>query len=1046
MKKLILIVLGILCCATVASCQTETASISGRITDSSGAAISGAGVQVQNVLTGREVRIKTNESGLYFVTALQPGTYRVIVISPGFKQIVKPDIALDVQQNASLNFSMIVGSTSETVTVEAGAPLVSTESATVGTVVTHNQVENMPLNGRSFQSLITLTPGIVATPTTFTDQGQFSVNGQRTDTNYVSVDGVSGNVGVSGGVALATSSGGALPAYSVAGGTAALVSVESMQEFRTQTSTFAPEFGRSPGAQIEIATRSGTNAFHGTAFEYLRNGKMDANDWFADNLGLGKAIVHQNDFGGVFGGPVILPGYDGRNRTFFFVSYEGLRLTQPLTGITLVPTVAVRQAAVPSVAPWLNTFPLPNGPVAPTDSGLAQFSATYAVPSTMNATSVRIDHAVNRKLTLFGRFNDAPSSNAARGANSALSGISTNPMHTKTFTVGATWLVNPTVSNEFRGNWSRSTAKLSGTIDNFGGAVPVSDSYAFPPSYNSATALSALLIADGGADGFSFLGLSNNNRLNQWNFTDSLAVALGQHQLKFGVDYRSISQTVGLRTYATIGIFLDAAQTQTGTPLLVSLEANTPRAGVAYKNYSFFAQDAFRVTPRFTLTYGLRWDVDSPPSGLYGFQPIPVVGLNNPANATLGTPGASLWSTTYGNIAPRVGIAYQLSNRPGRETVFRGGFGLFYGLSAGNSGNLVEDGIYPRGASKSLYGVPFPLQGNDALPPPIPGPAQNLMYYGAFDPNLNLPKTYEWNVAVEQSLGTKQSVSVTYVGAAGRNLLRQEDLANPNSTFASIFLTTNSAKSDYNSMQAQYQRRLSRGLEALVAYTFSHSIDNASSPNTGAFPEPQYNPQRDRGSSDFDVRHVFAGSVSYSIPTHSGNPALRAILGNWSVDGIAKARSALPVNVVSGCAVTTFQGTACPRADIVSGQPVYLFGSQYAGGKLLNPQAFAAPIAEQGTLSRNALLGFGMWQLDTAFRRQFDIGDKVHLQFRAEFFNIFNHPTFGSPDSDVADGTFGRSLSMLATSMGSGGVLGGQTPLHQIGGPRSVQLALKLQF
>ncbi len=306
MKMLILIVLGILSCATVASCQTETASISGRITDSSGAAISGAGVQVQNVLTGREVRIKTNESGLYFVTALQPGTYRVIVSSPGFKQIVKPDIALDVQQNASLNFSMIVGSTSETVTVEAGAPLVSTESATVGTVVTHNQVENMPLNGRSFQSLITLTPGIVATPASFADQGQFSVNGQRTDTNYVSVDGVSGNVGVSGGVALVTSSGGALPAYSVAGGTAALVSVESMQEFRTQTSTFAPEFGRSPGAQIEIATRSGTNSFHGTAFEYLRNGKLDANDWFADNLGLPKTIVHQNDFGGVFGGPVIL--------------------------------------------------------------------------------------------------------------------------------------------------------------------------------------------------------------------------------------------------------------------------------------------------------------------------------------------------------------------------------------------------------------------------------------------------------------------------------------------------------------------------------------------------------------------------------------------------------------------------------------------------------------------------------------------------------------------------------------------------------------------
>ncbi|MGA8345285.1 MAG: TonB-dependent receptor [Candidatus Sulfotelmatobacter sp.] len=1047
MKTLVLVMLGILCCATIAPCQTETATISGRITDPSGAVVSGADVQVQNVLTAREVRIKTNESGLYLVTALQPGTYRVIVSSPGFKQIVKPNIALDVQQNASLNFSLTVGSASETVTVESGAPHVNTESATVSTVVTHDQVENMPLNGRSFQSLITLTPGIVATPATYTDQGQFSVNGQRTDANYFNIDGVSGNVGVSAGFSLTTTSGGALPAFSIVGGTAALVSVESMQEFTTQTSTFSPEFGRFPGAQISIATRSGTNAFHGTAFDYLRNGKMDANDWFADNLGLPKAIVHQNDFGGVFGGPVLLPGYDGRNRTFFFFSYEGLRLTQPVTGITLVPTLAVRQAAASSVAPWLNAFPLPNGPVSAIDSGLAQFDATYAVPSTMNATSIRIDHVVNSKLTLFGRYNDAPSSTPGRGeGGTTLSELSPTNMDTKTATIGATWLVSQTMSDEFRGNWSRSTAKLTGVLDNFGGAVPVSESYAFPPGYNSANSETMFFILDS-FNTFASLGLSDNNSLNQWNFTDSFAVALGHHQLKFGVDYRSISQVQGLGTYVSDGLFLNAAQAQTGISLETEIEAATPHAGVAYKSYSLFAQDTFVVTPRLTLTYGLRWDVDTPPSGLNGFKPIPLVGLNDPTTATLGTPGAPLWATTYGNIAPRVGIAYQLSKRSGREAVLRTGFGRFYGLSAGNSGNLVEEGVYPNSAAEFLNGVPFPVQGSEALPPPIPGPAQDLTYYPAFDPHLNLPRTYEWNAAVEQSLGSKQSVSVTYIGSAGRSLLRQEDLANLNSTFQSTAFTNNSGKSDYNAMQVQYQRRLSDGLEALVAYTFSHSIDNSSSPNAGAFPEPQYNPQRDRGPSDFDVRHLFAASVSYSIPMHSGDTALRAILGNWSVDGIARARSALPVNVQSGCELAIVNGVACPRADLVSGQPLYLFGSQYLGGKALNPAAFTAPPAgEQGTLSRNALLGFGMWQLDTALRRQFDIRERVHLQFRAEFFNIFNHPNFASPVADIVDANFGQSLSMLATGMGSGGASGGQTPLHQIGGPRSVQLALKLQF
>src|SRR5208337_1572478 len=263
--------------------------------------------------------------------SLPPGNYRVEIEKPGFKKLVKPDVLLHVQDALEINFEMTLGPASETITVEGGAPLAETESGTVSTVVDRKFVENLPLNGRSFQTLTMLTPGVVVTATAFDDQGQFSVNGQRADANYFTVDGVSANFGVNGSAPLTQTASGALPAPSALGGTNSLVSVDDMQEFRIQTSSFAPAFGRTPGGQISILTRSGTSAFHGTAFEYFRNDVLDANDWFSNFNHIQKPEERQNDFGGVFGGPVI------KDKTFFFFSYEGLRLRQPSTQESVVP-------------------------------------------------------------------------------------------------------------------------------------------------------------------------------------------------------------------------------------------------------------------------------------------------------------------------------------------------------------------------------------------------------------------------------------------------------------------------------------------------------------------------------------------------------------------------------------------------------------------------------------------------------------------------------------------------------------------------------------
>src|SRR5579864_249942 len=390
--------------------QSTTASLTGRVSDPSKALIVGARVAAISAGTNSRYETRTNGSGEYYLANLPPDSYRVEVEKTGFKKLIKPEVVLHVQDSLEIDFEMTLGAATETVTVEAGAPLVNTESGTVSTVIDRKLVENLPLNGRSFQTLMMLTPGVVVTVTGYNDQGQFSVNGQHADANYFTVDGVSANFGVTGYFPLAQTAQGALPALSVSGGTNSLVSVDAMQEFRIQTSSFAPEFGRTPGGQISILTRSGTNAFHGTLFEYFRNDVLDANDWFngyTNNPPLRKAEERQNDFGGVFGGPII------KDKTYFFFSYEGLRLRQPATQETAVPDNAARQQAPPSMQPFLYAYPVQNG--AELGSNLAQYNASYSDPSSLNAYSIRIDHAINSKMNFFGGYNYSASNLSQRG-------------------------------------------------------------------------------------------------------------------------------------------------------------------------------------------------------------------------------------------------------------------------------------------------------------------------------------------------------------------------------------------------------------------------------------------------------------------------------------------------------------------------------------------------------------------------------------------------------------------------------------------------------
>ena len=1025
---------------SVAAQGTPTGTISGYIVDPAGLAVPGARVAVESENTGAMRDVFSNHQGLYSVPALLPGPYNITVEASGFKTLHENRIVLEAEQTARLDFNLTIGSTSETITVEGSAPLLNTSDASVSTLIGNRFVENMPLNGRSFSSLIDLTPGVVLTQTNQYEQGQFSVNGQRPDANYFLVDGVSANMGTAGnGSALGQGGAGQLPAVDAFGGMSNMVSLDALQEFRIETSSFAPEYGRTPGAQVSVVTKSGTNALHGTAFEYFRNDVLDANDWFADHSDLKKPELRQNDFGGVLGGSII------KDKLFFFGSYEGLRVRQPKVADTYVPTLATRQNAPAAVQPLLNAFPLPNGPDL--GNGTAGFTASYSDPSTLNAASVRIDYLPSDKITIFGRYNYAPSSLGQRGAGGyEYSDVQFVDYDFQAVTVGSNQAITPRLTNEIRFNYSQSRAHSFYTLDYFEGAVPPSNSALYPAGASPQNAL-ALFYADSTPYGIAFIdGKVGNNLQRQINVTDNISHTIAAHQLKFGIDYRRLNPEAALVPYTVEYVFLSLSNVLANTLPEAFIAARNPDTQLVFSNWSLFAQDTWDITRNLTITYGLRWEYNASPSSPNGTFPFTVTGVNNLATMQLAAPGTPLWNPQKHDFAPRLGIAWH----PRPNLVLRAGAGIFYDLGYSE----VADGIsaWPYAQEKFVFSTSFPLSASEAAPPPFTT-SPPVSYLAVVNPNHVLPRTYEWNGSLEESFGRSDVLTITYVGAGGRKLMREDIYLQPNPNFVEFKLLSNGGTSSYQALQAQFRHRLAHGLQTLLSYTWAHSIDDVSS-DAYFLNVPPGQSSSERGSSDYDIRQTFAGAISYEIPGPGSGP-WRSIFGNWSTDSIIYARSATPVNVVTG--LDTFGlllsgNQSVQRPNVIPGVPFYVDESGAPGGKIINAAAFSVPVSGQGDLGRNALRGFGATQLDLTLRRRFRLTERISLQARGDFFNIFNHPNFGNPENylysspGMANPLFGQSTSTLASYLGSGGQGGGLNPLYQIGGPRSIQLALKLQF
>ncbi|MBT9330140.1 TonB-dependent receptor [Acidipila sp. 4G-K13] len=1050
--------------------QAGNASLTGFIQDSSKAFIPGVRVTAINTDTNQQFEGETNKAGSYSLSALPVGPYRMQIEKLGFRTILKEGLFLHTQDVLQINFHMAIGSASETVTVSGADNHINTTDAAVSTVIDRQFVQNIPMNGRSFQTLILLSPGVVTntpqigagTPPA-NDQGEYSVNGMRTDANNFMVDGASASNNP--GYTSAAGSAGMLESATMLGTTQTMLPIDAMEEFRISTSTYSAEYGRQPGAQVSFRSRSGTNEFHGTLYDYLRNSAFDANNWFNtySTAPTPTPAERQNDFGGTLGGPLFVPHlYSGKDRAFFFFGYEGLRLTQPQAAtIYYVPSNGtfntatyakpeyenLRKYAPAALQPVLNAFPAPNCSTAQdpqcVDYGLGGSPYLQTAPSTgvLDSVIARIDYQLLPSMRVFARYNDATS-------NTDTGGDATTTRHIgrdRVYLLGADNTFGASISNELRLQYSPAVFSANVMPIELDGAT----------SNLNIQGLEGLPLLSG--ESVVHISLPNTVSIYQTNFgsqqfqpdaTETVTWTHGRHLFKFGGEYRQTTAyynngNISRSPYVAYG-WTTADSILSNTPSFTA--SNEPRVDPTSKNLGLFAQDEWRIQPRLSLSLGLRWDFNPPPS-VSGIQAYTYTGnINDPSSLALSSkPGGPTYKTTWTNFAPRLGLAYTIRSAPSNELVLRAGAGLFYDLLAPESmfGNGTGVGTSATSTGKTV----FPLSASQILVPITnpPTPPYNLEFYAAN--NLVPPSAIQWNVTIEQALGSKQTVTMGYVGSHGRNLthFQEYNLAKVNPEFGYAYLFENGPGSNYSSLQAKYERQISHGLQALASYTWSHAIDSASTEEYTALYPLQ------RGNSNFDVRHNFTAALVYNLPSDYPNRFEAAVLGHWNTDLWFVARTAFPYEPTGPSITDPVTGDIINGELNYNGKYPYVHKAGIPGGRQIDPAIFSVTTEEfgVGNAPRNFLRGFGENQANVAIQRVFPIYEQSELEFRAEAYNIANHPVFGAVNTTcgvtTAGTTCNNSIMGQATSTLSAS-LGGLSSLYQQGGPRSLQFALRLRF
>ncbi len=1091
--------------AAALSAQTFRGGIQGTVSDSSGAAVAGAQVTVASPDTGLTRTVDTDADGNYAVTELPLGMYNVTATKTGFRTQTLKGVTVTVTISSRANLTLTPGEVKQTVEVTAELPLIETTGNTIGGTIEAERAANLPINGRDFTKLLTLVPGSNADPSSVNDApgsfGIFSINGNRGRANNYLLDGTDMNDGYRNDPAINEAG--------VFGTPATILPVDALENVGILSNTEA-EYGRNSGATVNIVTKSGTNQLHGTVFEDFRNDRLDARNFFNASPNP-KNSFHNNQFGGSLGGPVI------KDRTFFFLAYEGQRETGGLPNIENVPTQAMFNdfnsncaarnpggvaggvpppVCINSVIQSLldrNPWKVPGGvyPVGTPDLFPASIQVVDPFSNRLDSAIAKIDHHFghNRQDLFTGRyfFGDSDQSfPLALGAGSTVPGFNTiTPTRVQLISLSAVHLLSPKLVLEVRGGWNRFAE----------GFFPEDKS--FDPRTIGLVSSDGLTPRDFGlpvirfGDGTSTIGANNSiprHRFDvNWQYFTNLAYNAGKHNWKFGYEYRrtSISQfyDLGYRSRFKFSNFSDFLFGDiTGSALQFAGDA---RRDTFQNNQSFYLQDNFRFSRKLTLNYGVRWDY----YGVIGEKQnlFSLFDTKTQSLVRVGAAGgpSSLYPKDYNNFSPRIGFAYDVFGSG--KTVVRGGWGLYYdafsqdffiGHFPFNTFNPgpAYNGIGPRALlSGTVTGSPI----QDGVP--IFTDFAPTTDAWTVAPNIRTPYIQNYNVNVQQDLGGHAALQIGYVGSTGKKLFRFRDLnqhdpstgAFPFGGFNIVNQFESTATSNYNALQATLRVKTWHGLSSQVSYTWSHAIDDASDgedyvPNA-AQPDNSLNPRAEKASSNFDSRKRFTLDFTYDLPKSNRMPLLTS---GWSLNGILRFSSGQPYHVLTLDGINN-TNEFLERPDIV-GDPLAGTGGPL---KLLNLVAFQAPCvdldvpnttcnagAHFGNERRNQFVGPDFRNLDFAIAKSTKLGERVELQFRADFFNIFNHPNFANPllPNFVADWSFNgiqdRFLSDGVTPnpdyrRGVGFLPALATPDVGIGNPflggggsRNIQLALRLKF
>ncbi len=981
--------------------QVNRPSLNGTITDSAGALVPGAKIQLISQATGAHRETTTNSAGSYEIPFLEVGSYRLVLAKAGFRQVDVDNLVIAVGQPRTIDLRLEVGAVSESVQVTAPLDTLNRSSAEIGGLVEAEQIHDIPVSGRNWASLMLLVPGAV----NYSDGSQRSIrfNGHSIDDANYTFDGVD-NTGVQEQTQKAEAR--------------LNIALDSIAEFRVSTAVYTAESGSSGGPQVNVVSKTGTNQYHASTFYAVRNDALDSRSPF-DGPTIPPFTLHQ--FGASFGGPII------RDKAFFFVNYEGIQQDLGVTFLNFVPNASYKAkvlASSPVLKPLLDAYP--TGQVA-IDSTTDQITKVGQNSVQENAGMFRVDYRLSDKSSIYARYNidnayiDNPTD--ALGSHNVVPHVPMNAV------LAFQSILSPTMVNEAKVGINRSN------YHNWSyGIAPVS------LSVSSA----------------SFSGLSSTSLDTEvgttFSYLDNLTIIRGRHTFKLGANVMRVRLNNSGNTLTTSSIAYastdDFINNKAASATYLQGEGVVGSRRTFYMGY---AQDDFKILPTLTLNIGLRYEFYSVTHEILNRSAVVDI-LGCGGFCPKGTP---YYDANPHDFGPRIGVAWAPSVFRGRTT-FRSGFGIYYGGNQNDDFSDPAESAVPR---YSLSNTDFP-----ALAYPLVAfvnPKNQLFSPKAVDRHRKDLYYANWDFAIQHQLGHDFTAQVAYIGSEGHHLFSKYTVnlidpatgKRPLAGFGSFGLKTNDGNSNFNALQASIQRRFTRGLLFQGNYMWGHTITDASigSGEAVAF-QNQACRACDRSSANTDVRHVVTVNGVYQLPIGQGKGllnnygAVSKLLGGWQVAGVGSARTGLPVNItVSRTASALPDGyTSSQRPNLVPGVPIY--ATDQTINNWFNPAAFSAPAnGTWGNLGRFIVNGPGAVEFDTSIEKRFRVTEKLSLNFRAAAFNVANHPEFKTPGASV--GSVSGAIPVIKASSSFGRITGIlNTGATGTGAPRRVEFMFRAEF